>query len=351
MDLVRHFLLLAFAITSLTGCSTVSFYWQAFSGQMEIINKARAIESVVLDKNTAPTLKQSLLSLLAIRQYASKELALPDNKSYRSYADLKRPYVIWNVFAADEFSTELKQWCFPIAGCVNYRGYFAQSAAESFAKQLPASDVYVGGVPAYSTLGYFNDPVLNTFIHYPEVELARLVFHELAHQVVYVQDDSMFNESFATAVEEAGIERWLESQAGRGLSVVWQEAQQRRASFQKLVLKYQQRLKQLYETDLSNDAKRLAKQQTLRDLRNEYEAQKRAWGGYAGYDRWFGQELNNAHLASIAIYTELVPAFRALLRRENGDFLAFYQVVKLLAKQSKQERANALRATLVSSTH
>lgn len=345
MDLVRHFLPLALAITSLTGCSTVSFYWQAFSGQMEIINNARVIESVVLDKNTAPALKQNLISLLAIREYASKELALPDNKSYRSYADLKRPFVIWNVFAADEFSTELKQWCFPIAGCVNYRGYFAQTAAESFAKQLPASDVFVGGVPAYSTLGYFNDPVLSTFIYYPEVELARLIFHELAHQVVYVQDDSMFNESFATAVEEAGIERWLESQAGRGLSAIWQDAQQRRAGFQKLVLKYQQRLKQLYETDLSNDAKRLAKQQTLRDLRDEYQALKHEWGGYSGYDRWFGQDLNNAHLASIAIYTELVPAFRALLRKENGDFVAFYRVVKQLAKQSKQERDYALRAT------
>ena len=139
---------------------------------MEIINKARAIDAVVLDKNTALSLKQSLTALLAIREFASKQLALPDNKSYRSYADLKRPFVIWNVFVADEFSTELNQWCFPIAGCVNYRGYFAQTAAENFAKQLPASDMFIGGVPAYSTLGYFNDPVLNTFIHYPEVELA-----------------------------------------------------------------------------------------------------------------------------------------------------------------------------------
>ena len=315
---------------------------------MEIINKARAIDAVVLDKNTAPSLKQNLTALLAIREFASKQLALPDNKSYRSYADLKRPFVIWNVFAADEFSAELKQWCFPVAGCVSYRGYFAQTAAEEYAKQLTATDIYVGGVPAYSTLGYFNDPVLSTFIHSPEVELARLIFHELAHQVVYVQDDSTFNESFATAVEEAGIERWLESQVGRGLSATWQEAQQRRAGFQQVVLKYQQRLKQLYATDLSDDAKRLAKKQTFVDLRDEYAALKNAWGGYAGYDRWFGQDLNNAHLASIAIYTELIPAFRALLRKDNGDFTAFYRTVKKLAKQSKQERENLLRPKIVS---
>ena len=335
-----HFSLILLAL-SLSGCSTLSFYWQALNGQMEILNKARPIESVIQDRDTKPELKQRLTSLLAIREYASKELKLPDNKSYRSYADLKRPFVIWNVFATTEFSTELTQWCFPIAGCVNYRGYFSKENAEQFAKNLSSemSDAFVAGVPAYSTLGYFNDPMLNTFIHYPDVELARLVFHELAHQVVYVQDDSMFNESFATAVEEAGIERWLESQAGRGLSAIWQTAQTRRAEFQQLVLKYQQRLKGLYATDLSNEAKRLAKQQTFRELREEYQSLKTSWGGYAGYDRWIGQELNNAHLASIAIYIELVPTFRKLLQQEQGDFVRFYDAVKRLTKQSKDARA------------
>jgi predicted aminopeptidase len=329
------------SLLNLSGCTTLSFYWQALNGQMEILNKARPIDSVIQDRDTKPELKQRLTSLLAIRDYASKELKLPDNKSYRSYADLKRPFVIWNVFATTEFSTELTQWCFPIAGCVNYRGYFSQENAERFAKNLSPemSDAFVAGVPAYSTLGYFNDPMLNTFIHYPEVELARLVFHELAHQVVYVQDDSMFNESFATAVEEAGIERWLESQAGRGLSATWQTAQTRRAQFQQLVLKYQQRLKGLYATDVSNEAKRLAKQQTFRELREEYQSLKASWGGYAGYDRWFGQELNNAHLASIAIYNELVPAFRKLLQQEQGDFVRFYDAVRRLTKQSKDARA------------
>jgi predicted aminopeptidase len=337
----RLYFSLALLAFSLTGCSTLSFYWQALNGQMEILNKARPIESVIQDRDTKPELKQRLTSLLAIREYASKELKLPDNKSYRSYADLKRPFVIWNVFATTEFSTELTQWCFPIAGCVNYRGYFSKENAEQFAKNLSSemNDSFIAGVPAYSTLGYFNDPMLNTFIHYPEVELARLVFHELAHQVVYVQDDSMFNESFATAVEEAGIERWLESQAGRGLSATWQTAQTRRAEFQQLVLKYQQRLKGLYATDLSNEAKRLAKQQTFRELREEYQSLKTSWGGYAGYDRWFGQELNNAHLASIAIYNELVPAFRKLLQQEQGDFVRFYDAVKRLTKQSKDARA------------
>ena len=330
----------------LTGCSTLSFYWQALNGQAEILNQSRPIESIIQDRDTKPELKQRLTALLAIRDYASQELQLPDNKSYRNYADLKRPFVIWNVFATMEFSTELTQWCFPIAGCVNYRGYFSEARAEDFAKNLPAkmSDAFVAGVPAYSTLGYFNDPILNTFVNYPEVELARLLFHELAHQVVYVQDDSMFNESFATAVEEAGIDRWLKSQAERGLSGDWRAAQQRRADFQALVLKYQARLKSLYATDLSDEAKRLAKQQTFRDLREEYQALKQSWGGFAGYDRWFGQELNNAHLASIAIYNELVPAFRKLLEQQQGNFVRFYDAAKRVAKMDKVARTDYLKA-------
>ena len=333
-------------LLGLSGCATITYYWQALNGQVEILNKARPIESVLQDREIKPELKQRLTSLLAMREYASHELKLPDNKSYRSYADLKRPFVIWNVFATTEFSTELTQWCFPIAGCVNYRGYFSKERADQFAKALPAqmSDAFVGGVPAYSTLGYFNDPILNTFIHYPEVELARILFHELAHQVLYVKDDSMFNESFATAVEQEGIERWLESQSGRGLSATWQMAQARRASFQHLVLKYQERLKSLYATDLSDAAKRLAKQQTFRDLREEYQALKNSWGGFVGYDRWFGQELNNAHLASIAIYTELVPAFRKLLRREQGDLVRFYAATKRVATMDKDARNEFLKS-------
>ena len=345
---VPKFLVIILFLFGLSGCSTISFYWQALNGQAEILNNSRPIESVIQDRDTKPELKQRLTSLVAMREYASKELKLPDNKSYRNYADLKRPFVIWNVFATTEFSTELTQWCFPIAGCVNYRGYFSKERAEEFAKNLPTqmSDAFVGGVPAYSTLGYFNDPILNTFIHYPEVELARLLFHELAHQVVYVKDDSMFNESFATAVEEAGIERWLESQAGRGLSASWQAAQTRRTDFQKLVLKYQERLKSLYATDLSSEAKRLAKQQTFRDLRDEYQSLKTSWGGFVGYDRWFGQDLNNAHLASIAIYNELVPAFRKLLLQGQGDFLRFYEAAKRVAKMDKDPRNKFLKSLI-----
>ncbi len=339
-------LVVVLALFGLSGCTAISFYWQALNGQAEILNKSRPIENVIQDRETKPELKQRLTTLIAIRDYASKELKLPDNKSYRSYADLERPYVIWNVFATTEFSTELAQWCFPIAGCVNYRGYFSKDGAETFAKNLAKdmTDAFVGGVPAYSTLGYFNDPILNTFIHYPEMELARLLFHELAHQIVYVQDDSMFNESFASAVEEAGVERWLQSKAGRGLSGDWQAAQQRRGEFQDLVLKYQERLKSLYATDLSNEAKRLAKQQTFRDLRDDYQSLKQSWGGYTGYDRWFGQELNNAHLASIAIYNELVPAFRALLTKEQGDFAKFYDAAKRVAKMDKEARTAYLKS-------
>jgi predicted aminopeptidase len=327
-------------------CGTLPYYMQAFNGQMEILNKRRPIAEVVKDPTTALALRRRLESLLSIREFASRELALPDNKSYRSYADLKRPFVIWNVFAAPEFSNKLKEWCFPLAGCINYRGYFSKQDAESFAAGLDAEhhDIYVGGVPAYSTLGWFADPVLNTFIDYPQVELARLVFHELAHQVVYVKDDSMFNESFATAVEELGVALWLTKTGSDDLRAQWQRAQQRRADFHALVLKYRSRLDEVYGSAAAPQEMREQKARTFGELKLEYAKLKASWGGYQGYDRWFGQELNNAHLASIAIYNELVPAFGALFANRRKDFAAFYTAVKELARLPKNERTAQLQA-------
>src|SRR4051812_10885006 len=211
-------ILLALSASSLCGCYLI----QAATGQMQIVSKRQPIAEVIRDPATSEKLKARLEYVAAARDFASRELGLPDNESYRSYADLGRPYVVWNVFAAPEFSVEPRQWCFPIAGCVVYRGYFSEAAAQRYARKLRrrGDDVAVGGVAAYSTLGHFKDPVLSTMLGWSDAQLAATLFHELAHQVVYVPGDSQFNESFATVVEEAGLERWLAARQGEQELVV-----------------------------------------------------------------------------------------------------------------------------------
>jgi predicted aminopeptidase len=339
------FIAAAMALALLTSCSHVEYYAQAINGQMEILNKRRPIEEMIASPATPAAMKRRLAAILSIREFGSRELHLPDNQSYRCYADLHRPFVLWNVFATPELSNSLEQSCFPFAGCVDYRGYFSKSEAEAYAAKLASDghDTYVGGVPAYSTLGWFNDPVLNTFINYPEVELARLIFHELGHQLLYVPGDSMFNESFATTVEEEGVNRWLEALGSDKLSAAWRAAQSRRRDFQQLVLKYRARLNAVYASSASPERKRAEKAAALGEMEDEYKVLKNAWGGYSGYDRWFAGRLNNAHLASVAIYTELVPAFRNLLLQNHGDLQAFYKAVKRIAKRPKEERDALLR--------
>ena len=322
------------------GCSHVGYYLQAIGGQFEILKKRKPIAEVVADPSTSVKTRDRLALALRIREFASRELKLPDNPSYRGYSALDRPFVLWNVFATPELSNTLTQWCFPVAGCINYRGYFDKRSAEAFAASLKPQgyDVYIGGVPAYSTLGWFDDPILSTFLHYPEVELARLLFHELAHQVVYVRDDSTFNESFATAVEEEGVRRWIAAAGSDKLKQDWQQGQQRRRDFQQLVLEYRAHLEDLYATASTADEKRKRKAEILRSLHDAYLRLKGSWGGFAGYDRWFAQQPNNAHIASIAIYTQLVPAFHAMLQRARGDLQAFYLQVKQTAKLPAAER-------------
>jgi predicted aminopeptidase len=333
-----------------TGCSNVGYYVQSVSGHLEVMRRAQPIAQVLLDPATPDSLRQQLERVLAVREFASRELALPDNGSYRSYAALDRPYVVWNVFATPEFSTRLKEWCFPLAGCVGYRGYYAREQAEAYAAGLKARgyDVLVRGVPAYSTLGWFDDPVLSTVVRYPETEIARLIFHELAHQVVYVRDDSVFNESFATAVEREGVRRWLEAQGTEAMRAVEAAARGRREDFVRLVLEYRDRLEEIYGADLlSQQEKRARKRELLGALAKDYRQLKERWGGFSGYDRWFDGELNNAYLASVAAYTQLVPAFEALLAREGGDLARFYAAVKALARQDKVARLAALEALTV----
>jgi predicted aminopeptidase len=330
----------------LASCSTLNYYTQAAQGQIELLSDARPIDDWIADPGTSTKLRHRLETARQIRRYAVSEMALPDNNSYKNYAALKRQYVLWNVVATPELSLHPLQWCFPVAGCVNYRGYYDKDAAMAYAKQLQADgdDVEVGGVAAYSTLGWFNDPLISTFINYPDAELARMIFHELAHQVVYVGGDSQFNESFASTVEEVGVERWLDRFGNAAMRDGYARYKGRKKDFLNLLLKYRKLLEQNYaQVDRTDDEKRVMKVRLFQDLKAEYQVLKGSWGGYAGYDKFFEQPLSNAHLASIATYEDYVPAFRALLQRE-GSFPRFYKAVRELAALDRPDRDRVLKS-------
>lgn len=334
------------ALFLLSGCAPIAYYAQAVSGHLEVMRLAVPIEEHVRETGTAAPLRLKLARVLAIREFATRELSLPDNGSYRRYADIGRPFVVWNVFAAPEFSVKPFESCFPFAGCVSYRGYYSEEAAQQYAAALAAEgyDVYIGGVPAYSTLGWFDDPVLSTFIQYPEAEVARIVFHELAHQTVYIKDDTMFNESFASMVEEEGVRRWLDREGTAAQRAAYVESRRRRSEFSAFMLKYRARLADFYSRPDPVEEKRAGKQRLFSELQDEYGTLKTSWGGFAGYDRLFARGANNALLASVASYSELVPAFRALLAQEQGDLTVFYIAAKELAKLEKPQRDARLAA-------
>ena len=337
-----------------SGCADIEYYWQGIAGQTDLLARAKPIPDVIATTSDA-ALRNRLIRAQEIRAFASRELGLPDNRSYTSYADLGRPYAVWNVFAAPELSLTPRQWCFPVAGCVNYRGYFSEADARAEAARLAAAgdDVHVSGIPAYSTLGYFDDPVLSTFVRYREVDLARLIFHELAHQVVYVKDDTSFNESFAVAVEEAGVARWLAHEARvRGeaereaLTSELQRGRELRAEFRTMIARTRERLTVLYASNASEEEKRAGKADAFAELRSSYEARKAATGGGVSFDRWFAGGANNAGIAAMALYADRVPQFAALLAAENGDLPRFYARVKALGALPPAEREPALLAAV-----
>jgi predicted aminopeptidase len=343
---LRALLLAGTAAGLLASCSTLNYYSQAAQGQLELLSDSRPIDDWIADPGTSSKLRLRLETARQIRRYAVSEMSLPDNDSYKKYASLKRPYVLWNVVATPELSLRPLQWCFPVAGCVNYRGYYDKDAAMAYARELKAdgNDVEVGGVPAYSTLGWFSDPLISTFINYPDAELARMIFHELAHQVVYVAGDSQFNESFASTVEEAGVERWMDRFGNQGMRDAYARYKSRKHDFLALLLKYRKALEQNYGVvDRSDNEKRAVKVRLFQELKDEYQVLKGNWGGYAGYDRFFEQPLSNAHLASIATYEDFVPAFRALLKRD-GSFGRFYKSVRQLSELDRKERHRILKA-------
>jgi predicted aminopeptidase len=343
---LRTVLLAGTAAGLLASCSTLNYYSQAAQGQLELLSDSRPIDDWIADPGTSSKLRLRLETARQIRRFAVSEMALPDNDSYKKYTALKRKYVLWNVVATPELSLKPLTWCFPVAGCVNYRGYYNKDEAEAYALALKAdgNDVEVGGVPAYSTLGWFSDPLISTFINYPDAELARMIFHELAHQIVYAQGDSQFNESFASTVEEVGVERWMERFGNQAMRDGYARYKSRKHDFLALLLKYRKALEQNYAVvDRSDNEKRAVKARLFMELKDEYQVLKGNWGGYTGYDRFFEQPLSNAHLASIATYEDFVPAFRAMLRRD-GSFPRFYKSVKQLADLDRKERHRILKA-------
>jgi predicted aminopeptidase len=320
------------AAVVLCGCETTGYYAQAVSGHLSVMRAARPLETWLADPATPIDLRSRLETARRIREFASRDLGLPENGSYGSYADLGRAYVAWNVYAAPVFSVEAKQECFPITGCVSYRGFFSEEQARRYAEKLrlAGNDVYIGGVPAYSTLGWFDDPLLSTFIRYPDAQLARLLFHELAHQQLYARDDTTFNESFAVAVEEEGVRRWLRAQNRDADLAAFRALQARKRELASRVEAIRRNLENIYKSNVSQEEKRKAKAEEFAKLRAEYGAIVPA-------------EPNNAFLVSISVYTQMVPGFERLLAESGGNLPVFYARVGELAKADKTARDLALK--------
>jgi predicted aminopeptidase len=331
------------------GCSSVSYLAQSVTGHLRLVAAARPVSDWLADPQTPEQLRQRLALTQRIREYAVSELKLPDNASYRRFADIKRSSAVWNIVAAPELGLTLKTWCFPVVGCVGYRGYYDQAEAEAHAAALrdEGFEVSVYGVPAYSTLGMLpgnllSDPLLSTFIQYPEGELARLIFHELTHQIAFAPGDTVFNESFATAVERIGGQRWLAERADAAAREDYARYDGRRQDFRALTRRSREALQALYDSDAPGADKRERKAALFAAMRAEHQAIKsERWGGFPGYDAWFARA-NNASLGVLAAYNELVPGFERLFEAEGRDFERFYAAVKRLAALPKPERRAAL---------
>ncbi len=331
-------------VLALSGCETIAYYAQAAHGELSLLSSAEPVQTLLADPSTPATLRAQLKAAESIRDFASRVLKLPDNDTYRRYADLGRPYAVWNVVATPEFSLTALQSCFPVAGCVSYRGYFARQAAEAYGARLRArgDDVIVYGVPAYSTLGWFDDPLLSTFIRYPETEVAHLLFHELTHQLIYVKGDTTFDESLAEAVAAVGVRRWLAATGRDAELASYLEARKRMREFAALLAKTRSELERLYAEPIDAAQMRARKRAALERLVQRYAALKASWGGYTGYDRLFEGGPNNALLASFETYTKYVPAFERLLAHSGGDLPEFYAKVRALAALPRAERDREL---------
>ena len=338
----------AFAVTVVTlisACETVGYYGQAAQGQLSLLLDRRQINRLLEQDDLDGNTRRKLELVLSARNFAAEALLLPTGNSYLSYVELQRPFVLWNVFAAHEFSTTPVSWCYPIAGCVSYRGFFSEERAQRYASALESEglEVYSGGVDAYSTLGWFADPVTSSVLRRADHRLVALLFHELSHQLIYLPGDTTFNESFATFVEQEGLRRWLEAfpQEGVVTQVTSEETMQRQ--FVSLVSDYRDRFDVLYESAMPEEQMRERKRELQQALRDEYARLKSDWN-YSGYDRWFEGPLNNAQISTVASYNDQVPGFAALLSDVEGDLAPFYARVRELTTLPKEEREALLTA-------
>jgi len=333
-------LLCALAALALCGCSTIGYLAQAAHGEWQLMHARRPIERVIADPTTAPKLKARLALVEDIRAFAVTDLYLPDNHSYRSYSDLKRPYAVWNVVAAPSLSVQPRRWCFPVAGCIDYRGYFHEQKARRFAARLAANgdDVLVEGVTAFSTLGHFADPVLNTMLRYDDLELAGVIFHELAHQLIYVRDDSKFNESFAVTVETEGLARWLRARGRQNDMPHYSEERRIEQAINEAFVAARAQLKTLYVSSLPREQKRQRKEEILTRTGQEVLAIEQRAHMHSEYDRWIHAGLNNAHLAAVGTYFDCVGGFEQLLRQQQGDLPQFYAAVRRMARDPAARR-------------
>ena len=342
--LIRSCLTILLAMLA-SGCESTRFYSQAAKGQWELITRKCSVEKLIDSPETEPRLKDRLLLTRDILRFAEEELRLPHCGSYQKYTQLDRPYVVWNVYAAPEFSVEDKEWWYPFVGSLSYRGYFSRESAVRYAERLEAKgfDVYVGGIAAYSTLGFFNDPLLSTFIHDHPAELAELIFHELAHSKKFKKSDTDFNEAFATAVAEEGARLWLKQRGDLTALRQYETAKARQKQFVELIIETKEQLETLFvvspkdpDTPLARDLRK-KKAEVILAMKGRYLELKASWDGYDGFDRWMSMEVNNAQINTVTTYYELAPALTTLIR-DSGSFAEFYERVETISSLPEEQR-------------
>jgi len=343
---IRYLYLLASLLLIMMNisCSRFIYYGQAVRGHLEIVTRMHRIDQLIAQETVDQETEARLQEILDIREYASKELLLPDNDSYKTYAELGREYVVWNVIAAPEFSMQPQVWCFPIVGCLPYRGYFSRETALKYARELElqGNDVYVGGVSAYSTLGWFDDPVLDTMLKHGMTWAARIIFHELAHQKMYIRDDAELNEAFADTVATIGVQKWLKATRQNVEYEHFNALLAREKQFYALISEFRDRYRTLYAEDQPVALKRLAKAALFEDMRRAYLSIQASWGGYDEYRSWFNDGPNNARMATIITYKELEPGLSALYQATGGNLQEFYRIVQALARYEPEERRKVL---------
>ncbi|MBF0621578.1 MAG: aminopeptidase [Magnetococcales bacterium] len=333
-----------FIVIFLSGCVPISYYIQAINGQLDVWNRRQPVDDWLSNTAIDATLKSRLQRANSLRNYAITELGLPDHGSFRQYADLQRAHAVWAVVATPEFSLQPVSWCFPVVGCLSYRGYFVERDAEVFADTLreTGQDVQINGVPAYSTLGWFADPLLNTFIHWPQGHLAGLIFHEMAHEKLYIADDTTFNESFAESVAQIGVRKWFTENGLVDQMDRYESYLEQKRTFLQLVAETRHTLEQLYASEKSEIEKRTEKKRVIEAMRQSYIIYKGGNTEPMAYDGWFESEINNAKLATVSTYSKWVPAFLALYREQGNDLDRYYTEIQRVSELPIAQREAVL---------